>query len=107
MDFTDGIFGHSAVTVARSGLVKCRSCCSPHTAVLFIFIFLIFIYLFWLHRALVAARGIFIAACGLLSCSMYVGSSFLTRDRTQAPCTGSTESYPLDHQESPHTAVLI
>ena len=32
---------------------------------------------------------------------MHVGSSSLTRDRTRAPCIGSTESYPLDHQGSP------
>ena len=27
--------------------------------------------------------------------------SSLTRDRTQAPCSGSVESYPLDHKGSP------
>ena len=60
----------------------------------------IFKYLFiWLCRVLVAARGIFVAACGIFSCSMqalscgmHVGSSFLTRNRTWAPCIGSTES---------------
>ena len=31
----------------------------------------------------------------------HVGSSSLTRDRTQAPSIGSAESYPLDHQGSP------
>ena len=36
-----------------------------------------------------------------LSCSMHVRSSSLTRDRTRAPCIGSTESYPLCHQGSP------
>ena len=30
------------------------------------FFFLIFIYLFWLHRVLVVTRGIFVAACELL-----------------------------------------
>ena len=30
------------------------------------------------------------------------GSGSLTRDRAWAPCIGSTESYPLDHQESPY-----
>ena len=30
----------------------------------------------------------------------------LTRDRTCAPCTGSTESYPLDCQGSPISIVL-
>ena len=38
---------------------------------------------------------------GLLSCSMHVGSSSPTRDRTRAPCIGSMVSYPLDHQGSP------
>ena len=27
-----------------------------------------------------------------------MGSSSLTRDQSQAPCIGSMESYPLDHQ---------
>ena len=77
--------------------------------------FFVFIYLFWLSCVLVAAWGIFIVACGLLSCgmwtlscgmwtvscSMHVGSSSPTRDQTQPPCTGNTESYPLDHQGSP------
>ena len=41
----------------------------------------------------------------LFGCSgsqlQHVGSSSLTRDRTWAPCTGSSESQPLDHQGSP------
>ena len=32
---------------------------------------------------------------------MHVGFSSPTRDQTQAPCIGSSESYPLDHQGSP------
>ena len=32
---------------------------------------------------------------------MHVGSSSPTRARTQAPCIGSAESYPLDDQGSP------
>ena len=46
-------------------------------------------------------------SCGMrtLSCSMHVGSSSLTRDRTQAPCIGSVESYPLCHQRSPWLVV--
>ena len=36
-----------------------------------------------------------------LSCGMHVGSGSLMRDRTWAPCIGSVESYPLDHQVSP------
>ena len=50
-----------------------------------------------------------VVACGLLgcgmqtlSCGMHAGSSSLTRDQTQAPCIGSVESYPLDHQGSAH-----
>ena len=35
------------------------------------------------------------------SCGTHVGSSSLTRYRTQAPCIGSVESYPLCHQGSP------
>ena len=81
-------------------------------------------YLFiWLHTSLVAAGGILsctmwaaylwhvgclfvvcrLLSCGMqtLSCGMHVGSSSLTRDQTWAPCIGSAESYPLDHQGSP------
>ena len=68
-------------------------------------------YLFIL-AALGLSCGIFIAACGLLSygmrtlsCSMHAGSSSLTRDQTWAPCIGSTESYPLDHQGSPYNLI--
>ena len=71
-------------------------------------LFLKSIYLFRLCRVLVAACGTFlaawgflVAACGLLSCSMHAGSRSPTRDQTRAPCIGSTESYPLDHQGSP------
>ena len=41
-----------------------------------------------------------------LSCGMHVGSSSLTRDRTQAPCIGSVESYPLHHQGRPKKEFL-
>ena len=34
-------------------------------------------------------------------------SSSLTRDQTQAPCIGNTQSYPLDHQGSPCAACSI
>ena len=42
-------------------------------------------------------------SCGMwtLSCSMHEGSSSPTRYWTRAPCIGSAESYPLDHQGSP------
>ena len=47
-----------------------------------------------------------VAARRLLSCGMHAGSSSPTRDRTRAPCIGSTEAYPLDHQGSPrHTLI--
>ena len=36
----------------------------------------------------------------------HVGSSSLTRDQTRAPCTGSLESQPLDHQGSPCAHLL-
>ena len=64
---------------------------------------------------LVVACGLLVVAWGLLSCSMqtlscgmwtlscgmHAASSSPTRDWTRAPCIGSTESYPLDHQGSP------
>ena len=53
-----------------------------------------------LCRVLVGAYGIF-------SCGMHAGSSSLTRDRTRAPCIGSTESYPLDYQGSRVPCILI
>ena len=36
-----------------------------------------------------------------------MGSNSLTRDRNQAPCIGSMESYPLDRQGSPHLVILV
>ena len=45
--------------------------------------------------------GSLVGACGLLSCGMRAGFSSPTRARTWAPCIGSAESYPLDHQGSP------
>ena len=80
----------------------------------------IYIYLFvWLCRDLVAAQGIFVATCRIFSCGMWdlqlqhvgsqlwhVGSSSLTRDETWAPCIGSVESQPLDHQRSSPQPVL-
>ena len=41
-----------------------------------------------------------------LSCSMHAGSISPTRDRTRAPCIGSAESYPLNHQGSPRQLTL-
>ena len=74
----------------------------------------LFIYLFWPRRVLVEASGIFVAAwgiffaaCGIFSCGVRVGSSSLTRDRTRAPCIGSTESQPLDHQRSPSREIFL
>ena len=46
--------------------------------------------------------------CGMQDLQLWqVGSSSLTRDRTQAPCLGSRESQLLDHQESPWMESLI
>ena len=36
----------------------------------------------------------------------YMGSSSLTKDQTQAPCIGSTESYPLNYQRNPYKYFL-
>ena len=55
----------------------------------------LFIYLFifiWLCQVLVVGRGLLSCGTQTLSCDMHVGSSSLTRDRTRAPCIGSTES---------------
>ena len=59
-------------------------------------------------RLLSCSMWILVVTCRLLSCimqtlscGMHAGSSSLTRDRTQVPCIGSVESYPLDHQGSP------
>ena len=47
----------------------------------------------------------FVFSCGIWSLQMqHVGIQFLTWDRTWAPCIGSAESQPLDHQE---VSVLI
>ena len=54
--------------------------------------FLIFIYLFGCVGSLLQHVGSLDVACRLFSCGMHVGSSSWTRDRTQAPCSGSLES---------------
>ena len=61
---------------------------------IYLFIKYLFIYLF-----ILVALGL---SCGTrdLLCDMHVESSSPTRDRTRAPCIGSVESYPLDHQGS-------
>ena len=44
----------------------------------------------------------FINLCGSAGSQLWhTGSSFLTRDRTWAPCLGNAESEPLHHQGSP------
>ena len=59
------------------------------------------IYLFiWLHWVLVVA-------CQLLSCSMHVGSSSLTRDRTQAPCLRAQSLNPCATREVPEFYLFI
>ena len=62
----------------------------------------------WQAGVLVAACrflscGMQTLSCGMrtLSCGMHTGSSFPTRNQTQAPCFGRVESYSLDHQGSP------
>ena len=58
--------------------------------------FFLNVYLFtWLCQ-------IIVTACDLLVLH-HEGSSSLARDQTQAPCIGSAESQPLDHQEVPNT----
>ena len=82
---------------------------------LFFLIFILFIYFGCTGSSLQHEnKDLLVAACRLLSCSMrtlscgmHVGSSSLTRDGNQAPCSGSTESYPLDYQGSPMPKFLI
>ena len=61
-----------------------------------VFFFILFIWLCWV---LVAAHSIFSCSMRTLSCSIW--SSSLTRDQTQTPCIGTTESQPLDQEGSP------
>ena len=64
---------------------------SSNTELGFFFFFSIFIYL--------ATLGL---SCGVRALQfLHVASSSLTRDQTQAPCTGSAQSQPLDHEGSP------
>ena len=73
-----------------------RTLCPPD-----FFFFLIYL-LIWLLQVLVETHGIFDLHCGMHDLYLWhVGSSFLTRDQTQAPGIGSPESQPLDHQGSP------
>ena len=52
-----------------------------------------------LHGVLVGEHGIFDLCCTKRTLSRrHVDFSSQTRDRTQAPCIGSSESLPLDHQ---------
>ena len=60
------------------------------------FFLILFIWLCWV---LVAAHRIFSCSMWTLSCSIW--SSSLTRDQTQPPCIGTTESQPLDQEGSP------
>ena len=92
--FTGAVFFHT-----DSGYCIVSSF-QPKGFLLFLsFFFFLSIYLFtylfiWLCWVLVAARGL--RSCGMQtpSCGTHVGSSSLTRDRTQAPCIGSVaESY--------------
>ena len=64
-------------------------------------------YLFGCTRSKLRLAGSLVVACQLLSCGMHVGSSCLTRDRTQAPCIGCVESHSLRHQGSPILTILF
>ena len=78
---------------------------SEMTALFFKINLLIYLFLAALDLSCSMQDLFLVAACGLLSCSMNAGSSYPTRDQTRAPCIGSTESYPLDHQGSPQDNV--
>ena len=56
------------------------------------------IFQYWHVESLVAHAGSWV---------QHVGSSFLTRGQTHAPCIGSKDSQPLDHQGSPSKWYLL
>ena len=75
-----------------------------------------FKYLFiWLYQVLVPAMGIFDLHCSMQGLQFWhsnsqlqhVGSSSLARNQTWAPCAGSAESQPLDHQGRPRTSFIF
>ena len=80
---------------------------SQDDAFSFLFFFNIY-YSFWLCRVLVAAHGIFAAACRIF----WLWHSM--RDLVPQPgiepglpCIGSSESYPLDHRGSPKMMLFL
>ena len=76
-------------------------CSSLFLIYLFIYLFILFI---WLCQVLVEASELLSLARGLLSCSTHVGSSSLTRDRTQAlPALGAWSPSHCATRESPLT----
>ena len=58
------------------------------------FFLLSYLFIFiWLHRVLIVAHGIFELCCNVGESSFSaVGSSSLTKGRTQAPCIGRVKS---------------
>ena len=58
-----------------------RFACSFFFFLRFIYYLFIYFIYFWLHRVLVAARGIFVVACGIFSC----GTELLSSCGAQAP----------------------
>ena len=62
-------------------------------------LFCLFVFNFGSAESSLPHRSSLFRHSGFSSCSMWNLSS-LIRDRTQASCTGSAESYPLDHQGS-------
>ena len=66
----------------------------------------IFFFFFFKNLFILAEPGL---SCGMhpLSCNMHAGSSSPTRDRTQAPCIGNAEFYPLGHEGSPFMEMFL
>ena len=83
-------FGTQTIMISLS---ICSSSLKPDPRVIIysVYLFLTFFFFF----------GCTCLSCGMWDLSLsHVGSSSLTRDRTQAPCIGSMESWPLDTEKS-------
>ena len=89
-------------TQSRSACrMVCSSLVSENKGLVALFSFFPQCLFIWALLHLSCSSGCLLQQCGLVSCSICVGSNSPFRDRTQAPCIGRVKSYPLDHQGTP------